>query len=323
MKKLALLLGSLLVVGTTVAAKEAVVAPVEVSKEVVVVAEPVVEEIVIIERNEPAFKVTKFGMWTENDNTAGHADGDIGLTYLGLDLGLASASGDWTYGFQGFKAWTLDTSEGVLDGKDTSRFQLDAWRHFNRDQDFKYSLGARARLQSGESAYDRYYLRGKYSYGFLSGWTDLMYQSNNSTSNKRDEQKVEIMPLNMTFGPLTFGYFFYGMRNTGDVASGERRGEVSEHQLRAYFPLFAYEKLSTDVELRLGLHRDQKQANKTKTDDGDYDFGDLQRYALNVNYAYSERLSISGYYLYEIVKYSTDKRDNYYGEFGAGWSYKF
>ncbi|MGL5426381.1 MAG: FomA family porin-like outer membrane protein [Cetobacterium sp.] len=43
MKKLALLLGSLLVVGATASAKESVVAPVEVSKEVVVVAEPVVE----------------------------------------------------------------------------------------------------------------------------------------------------------------------------------------------------------------------------------------------------------------------------------------
>ncbi|MEG0562205.1 MAG: porin, partial [Cetobacterium sp.] len=41
MKKLALLLGSLLVVGATAHAKEVVAAPVEVSKEVVVVAEPV------------------------------------------------------------------------------------------------------------------------------------------------------------------------------------------------------------------------------------------------------------------------------------------
>ncbi len=45
MKKLALLLGSLLVVGTAAQAKEVVVAPVEVSKEVVVVAEEVVEVI--------------------------------------------------------------------------------------------------------------------------------------------------------------------------------------------------------------------------------------------------------------------------------------
>ncbi len=54
MKKLALLLGSLLVVGVTAQAKEVIVAPVEESKEVVVVAEPVVEEVVVVE--EPAFR---------------------------------------------------------------------------------------------------------------------------------------------------------------------------------------------------------------------------------------------------------------------------
>ncbi len=54
MKKLALLLGSLLVVGATASAKEVVVAPVEVSKEVVVVAEPVVEVIVVEEAFRPS-----------------------------------------------------------------------------------------------------------------------------------------------------------------------------------------------------------------------------------------------------------------------------
>ncbi|MEG2348006.1 MAG: hypothetical protein RSB50_10045, partial [Cetobacterium sp.] len=297
-----------------------VAAPVEVSKEVVVVAEPVVEEVVIVEKDEPAFRVTKFGMWTENDNTAGHADGDIGLTYLASDIGLASASGNWTYGVQAYKAWTLDSDEGVLDGEDNERFQLDAWRHFNREEDFKYSLGTRARLQNN---YDRYYLRGKYSYGFVSGWVDLMYQSNNGTSNGRDEQKVEVMPLNMTFGPLTLGYFFYGMKNTGENPTGERTPETLEHQLRAYFPLFAAGKFSSDVELRLGLKKDNKAGDRNSKAESDYDFGDLQRYALATKYAYSDRLTLSASYLYEIVKYSTDKRDNYYGEFVAGWDYKF
>ncbi|WP_448820677.1 FomA family porin-like outer membrane protein [Cetobacterium sp.] len=54
MKKLALLLGSLLVVGATASAKEVVVAPVEVSKEVVVVAEPVVEVVVLEEAFRPS-----------------------------------------------------------------------------------------------------------------------------------------------------------------------------------------------------------------------------------------------------------------------------
>ena len=71
MKKLALLLGSLLVVGATASAKEAVVAPVEVSKEVVVVAEPVVEVVV-----EEAFRPTGYiGLeYRAYGETEGHGD---------------------------------------------------------------------------------------------------------------------------------------------------------------------------------------------------------------------------------------------------------
>ncbi|MGL4357648.1 MAG: FomA family porin-like outer membrane protein [Cetobacterium sp.] len=71
MKKLALLLGSLLVVGATASAKEAVVAPVEVSKEVVVVAEPVVEVVV-----EEAFRPTGYiGLeYKAYGTTEGHKD---------------------------------------------------------------------------------------------------------------------------------------------------------------------------------------------------------------------------------------------------------
>ena len=318
MKKLALLLGSLLVVGATASAKEAVVAPVEVSKEVVVVAEPVAEVVVVEET--PLLKVTKFGMYTEIDNNAGSTDGDIGLTYLGTKLGLASGSGDWTYGVHAYRAWTLDSDEGVIDGANDRRFELDAWRNFNRTSDFKYSLGARARFAG---SYDRYYARAKYSYGFVSGWVDLMHQSANDSSDKNDNHRVEVMPLNLTFGPLTLGYNFQGVRETGDVAENANRVESAEHQLRAYFPLYSVGKFSSDAEIRLGLKKDSTAADKTAKNEKDYDFGDLQRYGINTNYQYSENLSFSVSYLYEIIKYSTEARKEYYGEFVAGWDYKF
>ena len=75
MKKLALLLGSLLVVGTAVQAKEVVVAPVEVSKEVVVVAEPVVEEVAVVELT-PEFRPTGYlGLeYRAYGDTEGHGD---------------------------------------------------------------------------------------------------------------------------------------------------------------------------------------------------------------------------------------------------------
>lgn len=71
MKKLALLLGSLLVVGATASAKEAVVAPVEVSKEVVVVAD-VVEEVVVEEAFRPfGYAGLEYRAYGE---TEGHGD---------------------------------------------------------------------------------------------------------------------------------------------------------------------------------------------------------------------------------------------------------
>ncbi|MGL4977437.1 FomA family porin-like outer membrane protein [Cetobacterium sp.] len=75
MKKLALLLGSLLVVGTAVQAKEVVVAPVELSKEVVVLAEPVVEEVAVVELT-PEFRPTGYvGLeYRAYGNTEGHGD---------------------------------------------------------------------------------------------------------------------------------------------------------------------------------------------------------------------------------------------------------
>lgn len=75
MKKLALLLGSLLVVGTAVQAKEVIVAPVEVSKEVIVVAEPVVEEVVVVELT-PEFKPSGYlGLeYKAYGETEGHGD---------------------------------------------------------------------------------------------------------------------------------------------------------------------------------------------------------------------------------------------------------
>ncbi|MEG3013008.1 MAG: hypothetical protein RR795_00950 [Cetobacterium sp.] len=70
MKKLALLLGSLLVVGTTAQAKEVIAAPVEVSKEVVVVAEEVVEVIT------PAFRPSGYVgvQYRAYGETEGHGD---------------------------------------------------------------------------------------------------------------------------------------------------------------------------------------------------------------------------------------------------------
>ena len=316
MKKLMFLLGSLLLIGVTTSAKE-IVTPVEVTEEVIVVAEPMAE--VVVEDNIPLLVPTSFGLWYENDNTAGPADSDLGLNYLGMNLGLKSGSGNWTYGIQAYKAWTLNDKAEVVDGQSDDRFQLDAWRHFNRNEAFKYSLGTRARLNK---KYDRYYLRGKYSYGMFSGWADWFYTSNNEKSNSRDSHTLEIMPLNVKLGPVKFGYFLARNKGVGTILGNEKMPESYEQQLRFYFPIFSYEKISVSGEYRLGLARDSKHDKKSE-----YKFGERNRIKVAADYAYSENITLSSYYLYDITKYkkvdNVKKTNNNYGEFGFEWTYKF
>lgn len=103
MKKLALLLGSLLVVGATASAKEAVVAPVEVSKEVVVVAD-VVEEVVVEEAFRPSgyigLEYRAYGK-TENHGDQMRMEG----------LSSATNQDDWNRGFNDYAR--LQTSFGI------------------------------------------------------------------------------------------------------------------------------------------------------------------------------------------------------------------
>lgn len=107
MKKLALLLGSLLVVGATATAKEVVVAPVEVSKEVIVVAEPVVEVIVVEEAFRPSGYV---GVeYRTYGKTEGHGD-KFKKNDLGENL-PATDQDSWNRGFNDYAR--LQTSFGI------------------------------------------------------------------------------------------------------------------------------------------------------------------------------------------------------------------
>ena len=115
MKKLALFLGSLLVVGTAVQAKEVVVAPVEVSKEIIVVAEPVVEEVVA-----PVFKPTGYVgvQYRAYGETEGHGDKIV------RDANGENASDDnqdtWNRGANNYSR--LETTFGV---QATENFKLE------------------------------------------------------------------------------------------------------------------------------------------------------------------------------------------------------
>ena len=302
MKKLALLLGSLLVVGVA-QAKEVVVAPVvvEESKEIVVVAEPVVEEVaVVVEEAKPVLRVTQIGQWIEIDNYAGSADGDIGDVMLGNRVALSTDN--WDFEVNAKKSWITDTKDGF--GKTGSEINLDAWRNFSTEAGSKYALGARWRQTNN---YDRYYLRGKYVTGMFSGWADVWYEAG---ENNNDEFKTELMPANVTMGPLTLGYFLAANKGVGSNANNGQ-----EHQLRAYLPLYVGEKLALGAEYRFGL---EKQENGKVI----YEFARMNRAQLGLGYQYTENLEFSTYYLYEITE-KKDSTKDYYGEFGLAWNYSF
>ncbi|UPO97313.1 hypothetical protein MKD34_00335 [Cetobacterium somerae] len=143
MKKLALFLGSLLVVGTAVQAKEVVVAPVEVSKEIIVVAEPVVEEVVA-----PVFRPTGYiGVeYRAYGKTEGH--GDRVAPGFGTDPGVAQD--EWNRGSNKYSR--LETTFGV---QATENFSLEGRiRDFNNlengDSNDNYSAqdGTETRLRA-------------------------------------------------------------------------------------------------------------------------------------------------------------------------------
>lgn len=309
MKNMTLLLGSLLLVGSIANAKEVVTAPtpaVEQTKEVVV--EPVV---IVEEAAKPWIRLTSLGQEVEVENNSGKSN--IGESvYFANIIGLATDN--WDFAVQAGRFWNVDTDKGIK--KTDTRMQLDAWRNFKAES-FKYSLGARWRAQK---SMDRFYLRGKYSSnsGMFAGWIDYFYNSNTGSN---DSNTVEVMPLNVKLGPLTLGYFL-----AHSVTLGDSDAKSTEHQLRAYLPLYKGEKIAFNLENRLTLHKEGKQANGNSLAGlrgGEYDFGGRNRTYLKVNYKVTPALQVYGHYAYEIQDAKDFGRDTYYGNFVAGWNYKF
>ena len=305
MKKLALLLGALSLVSSVAYAKEVV---------------PAVEEVVVVEEAAPvaaapAFRVTSIGQYVEVDNTSGSSD--IGEeVYFGNTVNFAYGD-NWTFGLLAHKTWNMDTDKGIHG--ENHRLQLDAWRNFEN-----FSLGLRYR---GQETYDRYYLRGKYSYGMFSGWADLAYQSNNSDSDHEDSWYSEGMPVAVTYGPVTVGYYYEWDEYMNAVNTNYDYEGTLSHQLRVMFPLYTGEKLSLGAEYRWQFAQDKDYG----VDNKNWQEKTGHIAILNAAYKVTENLTLDGYYRYDFNEYEyqgsnkdvKDKADNYYGEFYAGWTYTF
>ena len=105
MKKLGLLLGSLLMVGAVAQAKEAVVAPVVVEETV----QEVVVAPIVVEEAKPWLRLTSIGQEIEIENNSGGSN--IGESvYFGNSVGLSTDN--WNFGITAARFWDAATKEG-------------------------------------------------------------------------------------------------------------------------------------------------------------------------------------------------------------------
>lgn len=309
MKKLALLLGALSLVSSVAYAKEVV---------------PAVEEVVVVEEVKPveaapALRVTSIGQYIEIDNTSGQQS----LTTKGADIGEDVHFGnyvnlaygdDWTFGLMARKTWSMDTDDGIH--SKNHRIDLDAWRNYEH-----FSVGTRWR---SESDMDRLYGRVKYNYGMFDGWVDVAYQFNN-TKDSDDLWYSEGEPIALTYGPVRFAYYYETYYSVGNVPAGEEEYDIA-HQLRVSAPIYQGEKLSLGLEYRWQFAYDEEYKDHAPID-GWQECG-KHIGILSAAYKVTENLTVDGYYRYDFQSYegkdgASDNHDDYYGEFYAGWTYRF
>ena len=167
----------------------------------------------------------------------------------------------------------------------------------------------------------------------FSGNIDVAYQSNNGAGDHEDAYYVEAIPVAVTVGPVTVGY--YVEADTWSVNTKENGFEHKyRQQLRVGAPLYTGEKLSLGLEYRWQFDTDVEYDKDAPKYEGAYKEENSNTHILYLSgsYALTENLSIDGYYQYDMKEFDakdgTDKEagvdDNkYYGEFCIGWTYTF
>lgn len=311
MKKLALLLAALSVASMSYA-KE-------------VIPEPVVEEVVVEEAvvapvvTSPVLKVTSIGqklIVEDTSSTGFNNDANIGEAvhlenYVGLALGDA-----WTFDLMARKTWEASTDDAHTDGKGPvwdgirskgHRIELGATRHFEN-----FTIGAKWR---GEEDKDRFYIPASYNFGMISGWAEPAYTFYDNGA--KDSYYLEAEPVQFTYGPVQLAYYFEGEKETGDADNHEYT-----HQARLRGTLFSNDVVSLGAEYRYQFAHEVVENGVVQYENNRH-IG-----ILSAAYNVTENLILDTYYEYDFNKYSDvvagkSKDDDYYGEFGLGWTYNF
>lgn len=270
---------------------------------------------------QPKLVVTNVGQEIEIENTNGKED----FNEVNLFNNVGLAYGDWTFGLQAGKQWSIDGSEvHSSDYSSAGRIQLDAWKKVNDD----LKLGARFR---GTKDYDRWYARWDWKHGMLWSAGDVWYQAENKADNgaKKDSLQFEVFPIGVQYGPVKVGYFLNYVENLGTIKETEKEDYI-EHQIRAYATLYKGEKLTISTEGRFTLCADDSYKGSESGYKHYDDFGRIRIY-LGADYKVTESLNVYGKYAYEFRDWEYEgnySRASYSGEENyqdiiIGWNYKF
>ena len=317
MKKLALLLAALSV------------ASVSYAKEVMPEAAPVVEEAPVVEQEvvevkaAPVLRVTSVGQELVVEDTSSQGtknDANIGeAVHLKNMVGLALGD-SWTFDLMARKTWEASTDDAHTDGEKWDgmrsaghRIDLQATRHFEN-----FSLGLRWR---GEKNKDAIFLPVSYNYGMVSGWFDPAYYFVNE-SKGQDYFYLEAEPVVLSYGPVQLAYYFEGYKYAGDGCVVEGLKSDYAHQARLRGTVYSNDTFSVGLEYRYQFAQDVELLNGKDGVENNRHIG-----VLSGSYNVTDNLTLASYYQYEFNKYEQHEGkvmdDDYYGEFGLGWSYNF
>lgn len=316
MKKLALLLGSLLVVGATASAKEAVVAPVEVSKEVVVVAEPVAEVVVIEEAPTLRLKSIRTGLWSEN--RSGKEHGDLGSNHLRFEANFAYGE-NWTGLLAARRYFTSNTNDSYGEEDLFQKSSVRTYVGVTRNNIFDdYSLGYTYQSRNNS---DRHW----FELGFApTSWLDgyLAYEYKSNSGDTTDYNYVEFQP-GLSYNGWTVAYYFEG------EYAVENDEQYELQQVKLFTPKAKFGKFAVSGEYRGTLSYDAKNSK------GDKDYGigykvdnafDVNRVYAKMTYGLTDSTTLFTNVGYEFGKWEEEngsKRDSYMTIVETGVTVKF
>lgn len=279
----------------------------------------------------PKLEVTSVGQEIEIENENGKQTFDD--VWLWNNVGLKY--GDWTFGLQAGKQWSVDL-DGESTHSDDGRLQIDVWKQTTDN----LKLGYRFR---GQDDYDRHYARWSYTNDWYWSDGDVWYEANNeAVGGQTDWVKMEVFPLGVKYGDFKLAYFLNYEFTVGDDSEGAKES-FYDHQIRAYWDFYKTEKLTLSTELRLTIVSDADYKDKDGKETPYRHFDDFGRFRayLKANYKVSENLDVYASYGYgwRDYKYENgDSRDNYTASLGdkatgaaaenyqdiiIGWRYKF